>query len=237
MFPMTGDVPPMPDRRPLKSRNWKMMSVLATRLARRGVTPNAISLGGLAAAVTAGGGLVATSYPLNEWAIRLLYLSAAAAVQFRLLCNLIDGMVAVEGGMRSPVGELFNEVPDRISDAATLVGAGYAAMSVPWLGWLAAVLAVLTAYVRAVGKSVGAGSDYRGPMAKQQRMAVVTGVCLWMAATPTWLQVVPIGEGGSVGVMAIGLGVISAGAVATCARRLARIAAHLRAAATGVEHG
>lgn len=162
---------------------------------------------------------------------------AAAAVQTRLLCNLIDGMVAVEGGMKSPVGELFNEVPDRISDAATLVGAGYAVMSVPWLGWLAAVLAVLTAYVRAVGKSVGAGSDYRGPMAKQQRMAVVTVICLWLAATPTWLHAVPTGEGKDVGVMAIGLGVIAAGAAVTCVRRLTRIAVHLRAAGAGSEHG
>ena len=29
----------------------------------------------------------------------------------RLLCNLLDGMVAVEGGKRSKSGELYNDVP------------------------------------------------------------------------------------------------------------------------------
>lgn len=33
----------------------------------------------------------------------------------RLLCNLLDGMVAVEGGKRSKSGELYNDVPGLIS--------------------------------------------------------------------------------------------------------------------------
>jgi len=41
------------------------------------------------------------------------------------VCNLLDGMVAIEGGLKTPAGELFNDVPDRISDPLILVGAGY----------------------------------------------------------------------------------------------------------------
>src|SRR5439155_1544730 len=84
-----------------------------------------------------------------------------AGIQLRLLCNLLDGMVAIEGGLQSKSGDVFNEVPDRVSDALILLGAGYAtapALGLAWAGALgsaAALLAVLTAYVRALGATVG----------------------------------------------------------------------------------
>ena len=93
-----------------------------------------------------GGRLALTSYvtqPAFAW------LAAAVLVQLRLLANLLDGMVAIEAAQASRVGELFNEVPDRVSDAATLVGLGFAVGSVPLLGFLAAILAILVAYIRA----------------------------------------------------------------------------------------
>ncbi len=87
---------------------------------------------------------------------------------------MLDGMVAVQSIAPSAVGELFNEIPDRISDFATLVGLGYASGGMPALGWLAAWLAALTAYIRAQGKVSGAAQYYQGPMAKPQRMALAT---------------------------------------------------------------
>jgi phosphatidylglycerophosphate synthase len=53
-------------------------------------------------------------------------------------------MVAIEAGTASPVGELYNEVPDRVSDTATLIGAGYAVGGHPTLGYVAACLALFT---------------------------------------------------------------------------------------------
>src|SRR5439155_982956 len=107
-----------------------------------------------------------------------------------LLCNLLDGMVAIEGGLQSKSGDVFNEVPDRVSDALILVGAGYAtapALGLAWAGALgsaAALLAVLTAYVRALGAALGTGQDFRGPMAKPHRMAALTAACLAGAFEP-----------------------------------------------------
>src|SRR5207237_9019762 len=105
----------------------------------------------------------------------LLFLAAAVCIQLRLLCNLFDGMVAVEGGFRTKSGEIYNELPDRFADALIFVGAGYSLSTwatLPALGWAAAVLAVITAYVRTLGASVGAAQYFIGPMAKQQRMAI-----------------------------------------------------------------
>ena len=89
------------------------------------------------------------------------------------MCNLLDGLVAVEGGQKSKGGDLFNEIPDRIEDSLFLAGTGLACGHIA-LGLLAAVLAVFTAYVRAFGASLGQGQDFSGPLAKPQRMFLLT---------------------------------------------------------------
>ncbi len=87
---------------------------------------------------------------------------ALAAIQLRLLCNLLDGMVAVEGGRGSPVGALYNEFPDRVADTLLIVALGYAA-GAGWLGWAGALAAAFTAYVRVFGGRFGQAQDFAVP--------------------------------------------------------------------------
>jgi phosphatidylglycerophosphate synthase len=134
-------------------------------------------------------------------------------------------MVAVEGGKGSPVGVLYNEVPDRVSDAAALIGAGYALGGDVTLGYLAACVALFVAYVRAQGKAAGAPNDFCGPMAKQQRMFIVTVVAVYCGLTPAGWQ--PADERGR-GLMAAGLALIIVLGLVTAGRRLLRIAAALK---------
>jgi phosphatidylglycerophosphate synthase len=214
----------MMERRPLASRNWRFSILLAGWLARRGATPNAISLLGMGAGISAGLAFWFTSRGVIAPPFWLL---GAALVQLRLLCNLIDGMVAVEAGKGSPVGELYNEVPDRVSDAATLIGLGYAAGGWPVLGFLAAILAVFVAYVRAAVKVAGAPQDYSGPMAKPHRMFVVTVTALLCALVPMARQKEWLGQ--EWGLPAFALGLIAVGCVFTAIRRLLRAARFLKA--------
>lgn len=104
-------------------------------------------------------------------------LICALCIQGRLICNLLDGMVAIEGGKKSVLGALYNEFPDRIADSIFIIALGYAT-PFPFLGWLGALAAALTAYVRVFGGSLGLPQDFRGPMAKQHRMAVMTLACV-----------------------------------------------------------
>lgn len=191
----------MQNRRPLKSRDTAWAALVARQLVRAHIRPNWVSLASIIAAAAAAYCLLRAWYP-----------AAALCILLRLLANLMDGMVAIEGGMGSPAGEIYNDLPDRISDALILCAAGY---SLPWpsygreLGWIAAFLAVMTAYVRILGGACGLTQDFGGPMAKPQRMAVLIGACFLALL--------------DVRAIALGLGIVIAGTLLTAALRLRRI--------------
>jgi len=217
------------DRRPVASRNLAIVQRAAAWLIDRGASANAVSLCSIAFAGLASLCLVATAVVTDGPAIRLLFLLSALFVQARLLANLLDGMVAIGSGRRSPEGELYNEVPDRIADGLILIAAGFATGGTPSIGYVAALVAVFTAYVRTLGSSVGVQSLFMGPMAKPQRMATITAACLYCGSVPaTW----PGGfASGAVGALSIALALIVLGGVATAVRRLRRIQSQLRARA------
>lgn len=217
-------------RRVLKSRDTRWAHALAGLLARSGVTPNAISIfsvvfaGGAMACFFRAGDQTGTAYVIAAWG------GALACIQLRLLCNLMDGMVAVEGGKGSPVGAIYNDAPDRVADVLILVGAGYSGAGEPGvvklfevipLGWCCAVVAVWTAYIRVLGASLTGQHDFRGPMAKQHRMAVLCGGIL--------IEMIQHLAGrGRLGIL-IALSMILFGGLWTCWRRLAALAGALRA--------
>ena len=210
-----------PERRPMFTRDWNISQRSARWLIARKVSPNVLSLAGMAGGIGAGLALAATHLlPLPQ----ALFLLAVAGIVVRGMGNLLDGMVAMGSGKASPFGELFNEIPDRVSDIAILIGAGYAAGGNPALGFFAALTAVFVAYVRAEGKVTGATQHYCGPMAKPGRMVVVLVIALYSGLTPTgWQPAVPV-ENQSYGLMALGLAVIVLGGIITVFRRLQRIA-------------
>lgn len=200
-------------RRPLSSRDTGWARASARWLADRGATPNGISATSVVFALLAGLCLAVVAH--SEGATRIAVLIAGAlSIQARLLCNLFDGMVAVEGGLASPTGPFWNEAPDRVADIAIPVGAGIGAGDAS-LGWAAASAALLVAYLRAFGGSLGQVPDYRGPMAKPHRMATVTAASTFAAVSGAWIdaQLLLVGA----------LWMVIAGGVITAWRRSRRI--------------
>ena len=216
------------NRRPIRARNAGWAQASAAWLARRGVSPDAVSAGAVGFALIGAGAFVVAG--LTHGAPRLVALVlAAGAVQARLLCNLLDGLVAVEHGRGGPYGPIWNELPDRVADALFLAGAGYGAALAgsAWgvdAGWAAASLAVLTAYVRELGRDLGAPADFGGPGAKPQRMAILTLAAVLATAEPLW--------GGHGQTLAVALALIAGLAVLTCIGRTRRLVAVLRARRT-----
>lgn len=209
------------NRRFLKTRQKAWVAAFTRYLVRTRITPNQISL--LSITFALGSGLAFYAFSLQQTGIWLLF--AAGGIQLRLLCNMMDGLVAVEGGKGTPSGELFNDIPDRFADVFILLGAGYAVNITALtqladgagiaLGWTAALLAVMTAYIRTLGGSLGAPISFMGPMAKQHRMGTLTASAL-LGMIETMLF-------GSHYAMIIGLSVIIIGSLITCYRRAAAI--------------
>lgn len=170
-----------PNRRPIKSRGMQVFQSFAATLAGSSITPNMISVSSIVFSALACAAMLATNWFENQYVVGGCWLIGAAMIQGRLIANLLDGMVAMEGGKATAEGELYNEVPDRISDAFIFIGAGYALGGIAVFGWAASVVSVFVAYVRAIGSSVGAGQVFVGPMAKPHRMALMTVCCCALA--------------------------------------------------------
>jgi len=229
-------------RRPVAARRWGFVNRVAVLLDRAGISPNAISIAGVLACGLAGGLFAITPRLADQSPMTLAVIWAAAGllVLLRGLCNVLDGMVAVARGSASRLGELWNELPDRLSDAAMLIGLGYALGGSPVLGWCAALAAVLTAYVRAQCRALGAPQDFGGPMAKPTRLTLVALCGLVMALLPPWLTLgwaehwpveflsPGVGPDPGAGLPAALLLLILVGSLLTAAARVRRAAAFLR---------
>ncbi|MHA6265996.1 CDP-alcohol phosphatidyltransferase family protein [Aliiroseovarius sp. CAU 1755] len=203
----------MTQRRPIASRDRKWAQRIAGALAARAATPNQISQASLLFAALAGAAFWLSGGVSPVWLV-----VAALAVQGRLLCNLFDGMVAVEGGRAEPDGPFWNEAPDRFADIVILVGMGLGA-GTPALGWAAATMAVLTAYTRETGAAQSLAPDFSGPMAKPHRMALATGAAVVALFVPVIFSVPTI---------ALALWVIALGAMATTLRRSMNMITNLK---------
>lgn len=205
--------PISPARRPIASRSSRSMQAIAAWLSRTAITPNQIS--GLSVLFAILGAAL-----ILIWPHPLCFIALALCVQLRLLCNLLDGMVAIEGGKKSDVGALYNEFPDRIADTLFLVAPGYV-VGRPELGWAAALFAALTAYIRVFGGSVGLPQDFGGVMAKQRRMALLTAGLVLQAIEHAWF-----GAGWTM--LGATLILIAGGSLVTCITRTLAIARALK---------
>lgn len=203
----------------MKSRSTAWAAWAAGGLARSGVTPNAISALSIGFALFGSAAFVAAGFGwLPAW---LGWVLGAVCVQLRLLCNLMDGMVAIEGGKKSPTGGIWNEAPDRLADTLFLVSAGVAC-GAPWAGVTAAWAAVMTAYVRSLGAELAGTQDFCGPFAKPHRMAALTVAALLTPLGILWDH--------QPAVMPLALWIIAGGTVLTIVRRLLRLAKTLNQA-------
>jgi phosphatidylglycerophosphate synthase len=141
-------------------------------LVRRGVPPDAITALGVAFAGIGG---------LGVWLGRngtpwLLLVPLGAFL--RTAANALDGMVAASTGTGRPLGEVYNEVADRVGDIAMFLPV----LTVPGVpdalvaGTLAAMLA--TSYLGLAVKAAGGPRIYSGPMGKPDRLLVVGAAAL-----------------------------------------------------------
>jgi CDP-diacylglycerol---glycerol-3-phosphate 3-phosphatidyltransferase len=128
----------------------KAVGPLGARLARAGVTPDAITVVGTVGAVTS----ALVFFPRGDWFVGTLLIWAF------VMLDLVDGAVARAGGRGSKFGAVLDSSCDRIADAAVFgtIGWYFALHDQRWM-FLAAVLCLvlgsLTSYIRARAEGVG----------------------------------------------------------------------------------
>ncbi len=172
----------MPDpSKPKARRRWSFLRRLALLLMRLGVTSEMVAISGMILGILAGTAFMATGEterPRLAWGI------GAALCLLRFVAIRLDGMLQSASERQSRDEEFYNELPERVSDAVTLLGFGFAAGSSPWLGLAAALAAIFSAYIRSlVSSRAKAARPMRFvPMRRTQRLLLLALVSILMIA-------------------------------------------------------
>ena len=150
----------------LKPRFQGLLRPLSNRLAAAGVSANQVTLSALLLSLLTGA-LIAL-FPEQRWPLLLVPL-----VMFvRMALNAIDGMLAREHDMATPLGAVLNELGDVISDAALFLPFCLVAGLSPALVVLVVVLAIISEMTGVIAVQIGASRRYDGPMGKSDRAFV-----------------------------------------------------------------
>jgi CDP-diacylglycerol--glycerol-3-phosphate 3-phosphatidyltransferase len=138
----------------------------ANFMARAGVTANQVTASTILLSLAAG--TTVFSWPEQRWPLIMIL-----SVMFvRLAFNHIDGMLAREHGMVTPLGEILNELSDVISDIALFLPLAAISGIAPWPVFLAVLFGVITEMAGVVGLTIGASRREDGPLSKKPR-----GIC------------------------------------------------------------
>jgi CDP-diacylglycerol--glycerol-3-phosphate 3-phosphatidyltransferase len=183
----------------------KVIEPLVATLARRGVTPDSVTILGTVGAVVGSVALFATGHLF--WGTVVVTLS--------VLLDLLDGALARARGGGSVFGAVLDSAGDRVSDAAVFgalvwwySGAGHNRLLV-LLALLCLVLGVLTSYVKARAEGVGLSCDVGIVERLERLLLVLFGTGLAGLGVPYALHV--------------GLWVLLAGSAVTVGQRLAEV--------------
>ena len=138
----------------------------ANFMAKAGITANQVTASTILLSLAAGTAVF--SRPEERWPLIMIL-----SVMFvRLAFNHIDGMLAREHGMLTPLGGILNELSDVISDIALFLPLAAISGIAPWPVFLAVLFGVITEMAGVVGLAIGAGRREDGPLSKKPR-----GIC------------------------------------------------------------
>ena len=208
-------------RRPIADGFRSTARFATDRCVRIGIHPDVVSYASIGAAA------VAAFCFWKSGDNPSLLLVAPLFCYLRLWFNMLDGMVALASGKASWRGEILNDLPDRVSDVLIFAGVAHSAWMNPFLGYWAAMFALLTAYVGMFGQAVGVHREFGGVMSKPWRI-VILHLGAWITLGCLWWNGASI-RFGSLTILDWACVIVIAGCVQTMAIRLKRILSALRA--------
>lgn len=175
----------MPTIYQLKPAFQNFLRPLVNQLASRGITANQITLA--AAALSVLMGIALAIWHRFRWLLLLIPL----VLFLRMALNAIDGMLAQEHDMKTPLGGILNELGDVISDAAlylpfALIAGVSSLLVVPLV-----ILSTLSEMAGILGFITSGKRQYEGPMGKSDRaffFSVIALLLAWGVTPGLWLD-------------------------------------------------
>ncbi len=157
----------------------------ATRVAAAaGVRPNQVTVTTILLSLTVGAFVLFRGD--DRWPLLLI----PCVLLVRVVFNHVDGMLACEHDMKTPVGAILNEIADVVSDAALYLPLAMVPGVPAWLVVAAVVLGLITEMAGLAAIRIGAERREDGPMGKKPRGLVFGGaaLALGLGVTPgPWL--------------------------------------------------
>jgi CDP-diacylglycerol--glycerol-3-phosphate 3-phosphatidyltransferase len=157
----------------LKPRFQQLLQIPTDALHARGVTANQVTLAAALASLLVGGALawILSAHDGDAAGPGLFWLILPLFLFLRMAANAIDGMLARQFAMQSPLGAILNEAGDVVSDAALYLPFALLADGGGWVVVLV-LLAAVSELVGVLGVTIGATRRYDGPMGKSDRAFV-----------------------------------------------------------------
>ena len=150
----------------LKVRFQGLLRPLVDRLAAGGVTANQVTVAAMLLSIVAGAVIGVAPHRTG------LLLLLPVVLFVRMALNAIDGMLAREHAMETPLGQILNELGDVVSDAALYLPLALVPGFDAWLVVVIVVLAIVGEMTGVVTRVLGASRRYDGPMGKSDRAFV-----------------------------------------------------------------
>ena len=165
----------MPSVYDLKPAFQNLLRPTCRALVRAGMTANQVTVAAALLSFVAGG--LVWWRPEQRWPLLLV----PAVLFARMALNAIDGMMAREHDMKTPLGAMLNELGDVVSDAALYLPLALVEGVPSFAIVTVVVLGIVSEMAGVVATQIGAERRYDGPMGKSDRAFVFGALSLLLA--------------------------------------------------------
>ncbi len=176
----------MPSIYDLKPAFQQLLRPLCQQLANWGVTANQVTISAVLLSLIMG---AAIGWQPENLTLLLL----VPLVMFvRMGLNAIDGLLAREHNMQTPLGAILNELGDVVADAGLYLPFAFIAGISANLIVLIVILSIMSEMTGVIGIQIGASRRYNGPMGKSDRAFVFGLIALLLGlgvSTGIWLTI------------------------------------------------
>ncbi len=166
----------------LKPAFQNLLRPISNALAKAGVTANQVTVAAMVISIVVGS--IVIRFRNVDWIVFLI----PVTLLVRMALNAIDGMLAREHNMESPLGSILNELGDVVSDAALYLPFAPLAGISPHAVGAVVFFSILSEMTGVVSVQIGASRRYDGPMGKSDRAFVfgLLAVILGFGVDPGW---------------------------------------------------